>query len=159
VPSKRYAGVKANEQFMSVRAMSGYRLLYADPASEEIVLPLAATDEEVGRALVLALGQSRALSLDEAESLSAGAAERYERWVQGLVKRFGYNTRRALFRHMKSCDIAADAEQTVIAPTRHERLEGWGRTKGDDIEDVAVPAGADHSTLGAAVRAALARCQ
>jgi hypothetical protein len=59
---------------------------------------------------------------------------------------------------MKSCDIECSGGIITIGPTKHEKLEGWGRTKGDGIEDVVIPPNSPPAEVGAALRLAFSRC-
>jgi len=74
------------------------------------------------------------------------------------MDRYGYRTKRALFKNMKSCGILAEGDVIIISPSRHEKLEAWGREKGDGIEDVVIEANRSPSEIGAALRLAFSRC-
>jgi hypothetical protein len=70
----------------------------------------------------------------------------------------GYKTKTALFQNMKLCSITLSKGTIKIDPTIHEKLEAWGRNKGDGIEDVLVPANSSASEIGAALRLGFSRC-
>lgn len=154
----RRATVKANAEFISIRPVSGYRLFFPAPGASEQLLDRDATGEELGTALLHALGLSRKLSLEESQDLRARAQQHYDSWVVYLMERFGYPNRRALFKLMKSCEVDSDERQIVIMPTRHDRLEGWGRAEEDGIEDATLPLTSSRADIGAALRLALSRC-
>lgn len=59
---------------------------------------------------------------------------------------------------MKSCDIEEREGMITIGPNNHEKLEAWGREKGDGIEDVVIAASSSHAEIGAALRLAFSRC-
>lgn len=155
---KQRAGIKANGDFISIRAYSGYVLSLADPVFEEALLAADADEGLLGSAVLQALSHSRFLTLPESEELRAAAAAHYEEWVANLLGRFGYRSRRALFKNMRSCSVESDGGRITIQPTRHQQLEGWGRSKHDAIEDVVLDAPRSAAEVGAAVRLALARC-
>lgn len=60
---------------------------------------------------------------------------------------------------MKNCGIHCVNGVITLSPTRHEKLEGWGRTKGDGIEDVILSADSSPAEIGAGLRLALSRCK
>lgn len=60
---------------------------------------------------------------------------------------------------MKNCGIHCFNGVITISPTRHEKLEGWGREKGDGIEDVILSVDSSPTEIGAGLRLALSRCK
>jgi len=74
------------------------------------------------------------------------------------MERYGYRTRRALFKDMEYCGIFRKDEKIVFWPLIHKKLELWSRLKSDGIEDVIVPANGSPSEIGAALRLAFDRC-
>jgi hypothetical protein len=59
---------------------------------------------------------------------------------------------------MKNVELRLEGDYIVITPTRHEKLEGWGRSNNDGIEDVYVRSDASPAEIGAAIRLAFSRC-
>ncbi|WP_156876972.1 contact-dependent growth inhibition system immunity protein [Paludibacterium yongneupense] len=85
-------------------------------------------------------------------------ADRYSVWIETLMERFNYKTKRALFKNMMNCNISIREGVMTIGPTHHEKLEGWGREKDDGIEDVVISADSTPVEIGAALRLAFSRC-
>lgn len=85
--------------------------------------------------------------------------ERYAAWIAMLMGKYGYKTKRALFKDMKNCGIHLVNGVITISPTRHEKLEAWGRTKGDGLEDVILSLDCSPAEIGAGLRLALSRCK
>jgi len=84
-------------------------------------------------------------------------AERYAEWTKDLMARYGYKTKRALFKNMKNCSIAKMSGVITIKPSHHEKLERWTSEK-DEFEDVVIPAESTPAEIGAALRLAFSRC-
>ena len=83
---------------------------------------------------------------------------RYLAWVNQLVETYGYKTKRALFKDMKSCHIESCGGAITIRPTYHKKLEAWS---GDGIgEDsyVVIPCESSPADIGAALKLAFSRC-
>ncbi|MEE9682579.1 contact-dependent growth inhibition system immunity protein [Lelliottia amnigena] len=57
------------------------------------------------------------------------------------------------------CGVHCENGTITISPTRHEKFEGWGRTKGDGIEDVILSPESSFEEIGAGLRLALSRCK
>lgn len=155
---KSLASVKTNGDFVDLSALSGYRLSIVDPEGKTYHLGSAATDEELGEAVVDVLNSSRSLDPAAASALRAGAQEHYEQWVAKIMSRHGYKTRRQMFEEMRSCRVERSNGEIVFIPLRHEKLEGWS---GDGItpdDHVVVAADAASDRVGAALRLALERC-
>ncbi|WP_156529178.1 contact-dependent growth inhibition system immunity protein [Caballeronia udeis] len=149
---------KMTEEFLCIVPQSGYRLAMAEPMATERLLTRDASAVEIGNAIQGALAESRFLSLKEASALSLTAESRYSEWVQSLMDRFAYKTRRALFKNMKSCSVARSAERLVFVPSHHDKLDSWSRSVGDGIEDVIIPGTSSPSEIGAALIVAFGRC-
>jgi hypothetical protein len=152
------ASAENNGDFIHVETYSGYRLALADPMAKEYYLEADAADEALGKAALDALAQSRALTLEQSTQLRATSEERYEKWVKSVMAKYGYKTRRALFKNMKSCGIECCEGRITIRPSNHEKLEGWS---GDGIskqDHVVIPADSAPEEVGAALRLAFSRC-
>ena len=159
--NRRCAEALNNGDFISVATYSGYRGTGRDYQGKEIFLKPDASDTELGSAVFEALSLSRVLKIEELDDFFHRdlISERYKNWVQSLLERFGYKNKRVLFKNMMSVDIKEKDGNLKFGPTRHEKLEAWGREKGDGIEDVIIPADSSPAEVGAALRLAFSRCR
>lgn len=64
---------------------------------------------------------------------------------------------KALFKDIKNCGIHLVNDSITISPTRHEKPEARGRTKGDNIEDVILSTDSSLSEIDPGLRLALSR--
>ncbi len=131
-----------------------------DPDGKMLFTKLDASPGHVGEALVEALSASRVLRPDELDAFfdPNSIAQRYEKWVADLIQRFGYSSRRTLFKRMKRCSVDQSSGVITLRPLRHEKLEGWS---GDGIaKSDYVQLGEDSSPveIGQGVLLALSRC-
>ncbi|MBS0271758.1 MAG: CdiI family contact-dependent growth inhibition immunity protein [Proteobacteria bacterium] len=155
---KPQAGASDNGDFISVETYSSYSLAIGDPTVTEYLLSPEASDEELGCAVLGSLRQSRFLSFEEEGYLLENATSNYKLWVEKLMTTYGYKTKRALFKNMKSCGVECKDNIITIRPSNHEKLEGWS---GDGIsqEDyVKVPSDSPPAEIGRALRLAFSRC-
>jgi len=74
------------------------------------------------------------------------------------MERYGYKTKHALFKNMKSCGIVISGGQLVFSPSHHDKLDSWSRSKDDGIEDVIISSDCPYAEVGAALRLAFSRC-
>lgn len=172
VTKASWAEALRNADLVSIETRSGYRSNRADPKGAQHLLSPDASDEVLGTALLDSLEHSRFVVSapqegvwihPEAEFDSdlydfKKSAARYEVWKKSLMDRYGYKTHQALFKGMKSCSVERRAGLMKITPMHHEQLEAWGRTKGDGIDDVVLPAKSAPAEIGAALRLAFSRC-
>ena len=150
--SKRIQGKNAyvyrNEQFISIGTSSGAGILGSDPQGSHHLLPLDASDEALGDALIDALSKSRYVSQREDPAFSIhGLQESYKIWVKKLTDQYKYKNRQQLFKDMVSCNVRLAVtiqptsmlrlanELITMQPTRHERLNAWGGI-GDPTLDI-----------------------
>jgi hypothetical protein len=167
------ASAYSNNLFTCVKTVSGYRGgTHTDPKGAQHVLDEPANDLVLGNAVSDAMARSRFVlssprdgstyppnvqfdsELYDPEKIAA----RYEAWKISMMERFNYKTIRALFNGMKNCSVERRDGLIKLTPMHHESLEGWGRTKGDGIEDVVIPADSSPAEIGAALRLAFSRC-
>jgi len=155
-----WASAKSNGDFICVETYSGLGLTGRDPAGNQHLLQLDVGDDVLGSSIIDALKRSRVLTREEYGVFFdyKKISEQHAFWIKALMDRYGYRTKRALFKNMKSCGILAEGDVIIISPSRHEKLEAWGREKGDGIEDVVIEANRSPSEIGAALRLAFSRC-
>ncbi|WP_333501873.1 contact-dependent growth inhibition system immunity protein [Kluyvera genomosp. 2] len=148
-------------EFLLVETQSGLGMVAADPLFPSHLLPPNADNQSVGEVILQALSDSRTLTVEECETFFnvEKGKEQYAAWIAMLMEKYGYKTKRALFKDMKNCGIHCVNNVITISPTRHEKLEGWGRTKGDRIEDVILSIDSSPAEIGAGLRLALTRCK
>lgn len=160
----RSANVSWNEKFLCIVAQSGRGMTQQDPDSAQHLLPLDSSDEALGMAVLDALTNSRVLTLEEFAIFFdlKQSKVRYDAWVVDMMTTYGYKTRRAFFKHMFSCGVSSFDGMITFSPSRHDRLEGWGRNKSDIAEgmvDEVIALAESPEAIGAALRRAMNRCR
>lgn len=155
---KATAEATFNNDFIGVIAYSGYSMIFADPKAEEYLLHPSISDEELGEAILLAIKQSRFLSIAEAKELRSNAPQNYLNWIQKIMTLYGYKTKRALFKNMKSCGISSHEGIITIRPSHHAKLEAWDGDGISEADYVKVPVDSPPAEIGKALRLAFSRC-
>ncbi|EOB0292413.1 contact-dependent growth inhibition system immunity protein [Escherichia coli] len=167
-----WASVKANADFICVETYSGYSSNRCDPQGVQLLNTPDIGDNELGIMVKNALAHSRFVlpaphtdvwihpeaTFDMELYDFKRTAERYADWVKKLMMQYGYKTKKALFKGMKSCDISCDNGVITISPSRHEKLEEWGGTGRGGSDNVILPADSSPEEIGAGLRLALSRC-
>jgi hypothetical protein len=152
------ASASNNGDFISIETYSSHGLAIGDPIANEHLLTPDASEEDLGLAILDALKQSRFLSLEEEGNLLENAKQNYLKWVQKIMNKYGYKTKRALFKNMKNCGIDNREGIITIRPSHHEKLEAWDGEGFTEQDDVKVPADSPPAEIGAALRLAFSRC-
>jgi len=157
-----WASVYYTKEFLCIDTYSGLGRAGRDPLFPSRLLQPDASDHDIGETILQALSDSRTLNVLEERiaffDLEKGKTQ-YAAWIAMLMEKYGYKSKKALFKDMKNCGIHCLNGVITISPTRHEKLEGWGREKGDGIEDVILPADSASAEIGAGLRLALNRCK
>ncbi|WP_145582778.1 contact-dependent growth inhibition system immunity protein [Yersinia thracica] len=157
-----WVSVYSTKEFLSVETYSGLGRVRRDPLFPSHLLPPDADDKSIGEAVLIALSNSRTLtSLEERVAffdLETGK-EQYAAWIAMLMQKYGYKTKRALFKDMKNCSIHCLNDVITISPTRHEKLEAWSGTGLTESDDVVISVNSVPAEIGAALRLALSRCK
>lgn len=156
-----WANVFVTNEFLLIETQSGLGRVRTDPEFSPHLLQSDADDQCIGEVIYQALSKSRTLTIKECETFFdfEKGKEQYTAWIAMLMEKYGYKTKKALFKDMKNCGIHCVNGVITISPTRHEKLEGWGRTKGDGIEDVILSVNNSPTEIGAGLRLALSRCK
>lgn len=157
----RWAAAYLADQFICVQTYSSRRAAAADPLGRVFFLPLQCSNQELGNALEEALEASRQLSKEEADRFFEARAmeQRYEEWVDSMMQRFGYKSRRHLFTGMKRCTVDLRDGVITIRPTRHDEAESWSGGGIEKESYVKVPVAAGSGDIGAGLREGFARCK
>ena len=159
-PDYKRANVKCNSHFIVIDTLSGYFGSSLDPQGVQHLLSPDAKDVELGTCLLDALKHSRVVKPDEAPDLydgRDGLARRYQQWVEHLMQRYGYKSKRAMFKNMRDCGVYRRENDVVtFIPSQHDALEGWTPLPEDQY--VVIPWNSSANDAGAALRLALSRC-
>lgn len=167
-----WADAKFNTDFICIETYSGYRSSHADPQGVQHLVRPDASDLELGAALLDALEHSRFVLPEPRKDVWIHPEatfdmrlydydlnnQRYAEWVCKLMRIYGYKTRRALFKDMKSCSVESRREVITIRPSCHEKLEVWSGKGIASSEHVTIPSKSTSSDVGAALRLAFSRC-
>jgi hypothetical protein len=154
------AAALTNQDFICIETYSGRGRLGADPQAAQHLLRPDVADELLGRAVLDALKFSRFLSMDEYHTFFDPDENeaRYAAWIASLMERYGYKTKRALFKNMKNCGIQSNRDTLIFSPTYHDKLEGWSGEGIAEDDLVVIPASSSPAEVGRALKEALVRC-
>lgn len=167
-----WADAGINNELVYVITYSGYRSSRADPLGVEHYASPDISDQALGEAVLDALAHSRFVLPERREEVwihpeatfdrdlydNNLTIQRYKQWVGSTLERFGYKTRRALFKDMKKCSIESKEGQITIRPSHHEKLEFWSGKGISEKLCVTVPFESPPADIGAALRLVFTRC-
>lgn len=163
-----WAAVVCNADFICMDTYSGYRGgTDCDPKGKQHLLSPDASDLTLGEAVQDTLAHSRWVlparregsTYPEGVEFDMSVCDfkvNYPAWVNALMERYGYKTKRALFKDMQRVSIESKNGVLTFAPSHHAKLEGWEGI--DDEAKVIIPATSTLDEMGAALRLALSRC-
>ncbi|EPR9025734.1 contact-dependent growth inhibition system immunity protein [Cronobacter dublinensis] len=156
-----WAGVYSTKEFISIETFSGLGVVAGDPLFPSHLLSPESDDESIGKAILQALSDSRTLtSIDErVEFFDLEKGKKiYSEWIAMLRGKYGYKSRKALFKDMKHCTIHCVNGVINISPSRHEKLEAWEDTGRDGSDEVILSLENSPAEIGVGLRLALSRC-
>ncbi len=151
----------SNRGFTLIETCSGYRSYSLDVEAQKYFLGEDASEGEIGNAVLAALSRSRRIAINEIANFFnlEQATKNYAGWVASLMARYGYKTKRSLFKGMKNCGIRRMGDIIRFEPMKQVKQEIWEGTASDGADDVIVPATSTPAEIGAAFRLALSRCR
>ncbi|ELY6212102.1 contact-dependent growth inhibition system immunity protein [Cronobacter dublinensis] len=148
-------------EFISIETYSGLGRVAMDPLFPPHLLSPESDDESIGKAILQALSDSRTLTSieDRVElfDLEKGK-QRYTERNAMLREKYGYKSKKSLFKDMKYCSIHCVNGVINISPSRHEKLEAWGGTGRGGNDKVILSLENSPAEIGAGLRLALSRC-
>ena len=157
VPFTQWADIHRTERFISAEPLSGYSLVHRDDEGCIFYLSPEASADELGQALLEALGRSRFV-LPRADPLQWEKYERHEQnWQKDFMRRYGYKTRREAYQTMDWVRTERSEGKVSFEPHKRGKPGHWISLTAD--ERVVVPATMDAAVAGAALRLALIRCE
>ncbi|PWK43232.1 contact-dependent growth inhibition system immunity protein [Pseudomonas sp. OV226] len=172
VEKTAWADAGVNKEFIYVKTYSGYRSSRADPKGVEHYASPEITDQELGAAILDALAHSRFVLPEPRKDVWIHPEatfdmdlydyeltnQRYDKWVDSTLERYGYKTKRALFKDMRKCSIECQSGQITIRPSHHEKLEAWSGKGITEKDYVVISSNSSPREIGAALRLAFSRC-
>jgi len=173
VAKTSWADAGFNKDFIYVMTHSGYRSSRADPRGVEHHASPEVSDQDLGGMVLDALAHSRFVLPEPRKDVCIHPEvvfdmdlydydltnQRYEKWVKENLERYGYKTKRALFKDMKKCNIESVGGQIFIRPSCHEKLEAWSGKGISENDHVVIPSSSSSNDVGAALRLAFSRCK
>lgn len=149
-----------NEKFYRVSSLAVGLITIGDPDGIRLFLPPDANDEVLGSAVRQTLTASRPISLENLNQfIDSGDLKRRDKEEDSLMMRkFGYTSKRALYKSMKFCSISVVSEEIEFQPTHRKGLDGFTIRTNLNLVPVIVPQTASDMELGFALREAFARC-
>lgn len=169
----RAAVVKKNNDFFCTNTYSGYSgPTNWDPKGVQNLLPLDVSDDVLGAAVISSMDATRFVLPAPRKDVwihpdvefdmdlfdYKKGEEFYDSWVADMMRRYGYKTKRALFKGMNSCSVKSADGVIAIRPSHHEKLEAWSAAGINEEDHVKLPATASPEEIGAALRLAFSRC-
>ena len=155
-----WASCYYTNKFLLIETQSGLGRTSMDPLFLPHLLSPDADDQCAGETILRALSNSRTLNdLEDRVAffdLEKGK-EKYAIWISRLIDKYGYKTKRSLFKDMNHCIIHYVNEVITISPMRHEKLEAWEGL--EQSENVILSADNSPAEIGAGLRLALSRCK
>jgi len=151
-----------NQDFIYLITQSGDIERVPDyQCGKEYYLSPEVDDHILGEAVLDCLEACRWITYDDNPDFfyhEKNVLPKYKQWIENTMKEYGYKTKNKMFRQMDSCSFRQSENLIEISPSKHEKLEAWGREKDDGIEDVIIPADSTPAEIGAALKLAFSRC-
>lgn len=161
-PNQRFlAHVKSNKDFLFVETYSGFWNFLPDPEGKRYLLSSSSSDSDIGSAISDAVSASRQVDPQvdpEFFNVIGRVLPQYATWVNGLIDEFGYKSKQAMFKDMKSCSVEMASGSIIIEPSHHEKLEAWSGKGISESDKVVIPVNSHPDQVGFALRLALSRC-
>ena len=161
LPFAQWADIHQTDRFISIEPLSGYNMVQREDEGCVFYLQPDATDDALGRALLKALDKSRFIWPPD-EAVEFFKEERYlecdRNWHKEIMRRYGYETKRELYRNMNWC--RAERSEGTISIQSHKRDDKPEQRKwAPPDKTVIIPVTTNPTAAGAALRLAFDRCE
>ena len=158
LPFRQQADVNRTDRFLCVQPMSGYRIVQQEDDGYTIYLPPNASDEALGQALLECLDRSRFIwPPDPHFDDWRRYMPLHKNWQKDFMQRYGYKTKREAYRNMDWCRVKRSEGRISLQPHKRDKPEYFRDLPPE--RTVVIPATADATATGGALRQALDRCE
>jgi hypothetical protein len=82
--------------------------------------------------------------------------ERYLKWIENVLKKYGYKNKNTMYKTMQWCTVVMDDSAITLSPSKHGNSDRWDGMP--DSYDIIIPASSSPEVIGAAIRYSIARC-
>jgi CDI immunity protein len=154
------ANASWNGQFYLLTTMSQGMLDYGEPSVPPYFLPPDVDDKTLGATLRQALSGSKKVGVEEFQKIfhSGIIQERGKAREAEAMEKYGYKTKRALYKNMLCCWISVFDGNIEIKPTHHKVLDAYSGLSNDGPEIQHLAVTCSDAELGAALREGFKRC-
>ncbi|MEY4077282.1 MAG: hypothetical protein RIQ69_1652 [Pseudomonadota bacterium] len=148
-----------NEDFFWIHTQAVGMINVGDPLVEPEYLAPDVDDAMLGATLRQCLQKSRHIEMSEFQKMfKAGVFNQLdEERNQAAMQKYGYKTKRALYKNMLCCWISMFDGKVKIAPSHQKSVESYTATK-DGPEPFTLHGPISDAELGAALREGFKRC-
>lgn len=153
------ASIEFDAKFINIASLSGHRLYRVDRQAFDCYLESSVDAETLGFWLSKALVASKTYELAEIGNFfDRDVVKAYhDKWATDMIQRYGYKSRRALFKSLMHCSCVKRGGTIEIMPTQKGPGESWVGI-GDSGAHVFLPESCTVRELGEGLRLAMSRC-
>lgn len=154
------AEVGFNGDFFDVISISIGMVNYPEPSAKAHYLAPDVDDDKLGGVLRLALADSKRTSAAEFQKIFAsGEIQKLaDERTKYAMQRYGYKSKKAMFKEMMCCWVSVLEDQIKIQPTHHKSIDGYSGISQEGSEILSLSVNATDADLGAALRDGFKRC-
>ncbi len=155
-----HASVFWNEKFIRISTQAIGMIIVGDPLVEPQYLAHDVDDVMLGTTLRQCLQKSRQIEMTDFQKMfKAGVFNQLdEERSQAAMQKYGYKTKRALYKNMLCCWISVFDGKIEIKPTHHKALDAYSGISNDGPEIQHLPVTCSDAELGAALREGFKHC-
>jgi hypothetical protein len=155
-----HASAFFNEKFIRIATQAIGMIVVGDSLVEPEYLAPDVDDAMLGATLRQCLQKSRHIEMSEFQKMfKAGVFNQLdEERNQAAMQKYGYKTKRALYKNMLCCWISVSDEKIQIKPTHHKSLDSYSGISNDGPEIQHLSMTVSDAELGAALREGFKRC-
>jgi hypothetical protein len=156
----KWAEVCYNDKGIFLVTRSGYRMTALDDGGVRHFLPLDASNQMLGAALLDCLAASRLVPIPEHKAFFdwREADRRWKDYEKWQLRESKTKTLRELRRYQMLCSVDVLGNDVIIYPNNHEETNRWTSFIHNEVEPVRVPFASPAADIGAALREAMNRC-
>lgn len=154
------AEVGFNGSFFDVISVSIGMINYPEPSAPPYYLDPDVDDATLGATLRFALAASKRVSVEEFQKIfHSGVIQKLgEDREKAVMQKYGYKTKRTLYKNMRCCWISVADGKIEIKPTHQKSLDSYTGISKDGPEIQHLPITVSDAELGAALREGFKHC-
>jgi len=155
----KFSAVYFNDQYIEVTSWNHGGALVLNLDFDPLLLPIDIDAQNLGRSIRVALNANKKIPPESLKEFifSPITNDWMENRKKNIMKKYGYKTKKILFRNMRNVFVKLMDKEVVVSPTHQDGLD-FSFTGLKKVDDLIIDINCSDEELGRTVKLAYEKC-